>query len=267
MGHGMHRTLRVVVLLLVALLCSAAGCFRSAPSGGAGLIDDLGRAASQADELAELGVVVGDDVAVPATRTRLGGLLDDVPDDPSAELAAAAQRARQAQAALDAAEDALAQAELAARELADSGDAAATAAVEEITGPPLERVRLRDQLAARGKEIVHEIACETAWDELKPAEQEQIDSALQEGSVLLTYVNSLQANTESAVDDAVYRDIAAHWGERVAGLVDWFQYGKGILEKATDLVGDDLDEPIVGLDVTMSRAWLYWARLCLAPPR
>jgi hypothetical protein len=57
------------------------------------------------------------------------------------------------------------------------------------------------------------------------------------------------------------------WGAGVAGFVDWFQYGKGILDKATDLVGDDLDEPIAGLDAPVSQAWFWWARVCLAPPR
>jgi hypothetical protein len=265
MSHGRGQAIRAVCWLLV--LATAAGC-RGGGGGGAGtaLIDDLSRALGEASDLGDLGAVVRQDVAVARTGQRLGSLLDDVPANPPSELSALADKARRAQEAIVQVDDAMRHAGTAAASLPRAGDEAATAAVSEVIWDSQSLRALWDRLADHGSDIARDVACDLSWGELKPEEQDLINAAIDEGSVTVSYTEEVATATADAIDDAAHRAVAADFGEQVAGVVGWAQYGSGILEKVHDLLGPDLDREIVAPDFTRTRALYFWARVCLAPP-
>jgi hypothetical protein len=51
-----------------------------------------------------------------------------------------------------------------------------------------------------------------------------------------------------------------------ADLVDWFGYAQGLYDKAAELTKDGT-QTIAYPGGTVTRAYYYYARLCLAPPK
>lgn len=269
MRHGRGQAIRTICWMLV--LATAVGCRGGGGGGGTGagtaLADDLSKALGQASDLGDVGAVVRQDVAVARTGQRLGSLLDDVPANPPSELSALADKARRAQEAVVQVDDAMRHAGTAAVSLPSAGDEAAAAAVSEVIWDPQSLRALRDRLSAHGSDIAQDVACDLSWGELKPEEKDQINAAIDEGSVRVSYTEEVATSTADAIEEAGYRAVAAEFGEQVAGVVGWAQYGIGILEKVHDLLGEDLDREIVAPDFTRTRALYFWARVCLAPPR
>jgi hypothetical protein len=74
--------------------------------------------------------------------------------------------------------------------------------------------------------------------------------------------------TRDAAVDAIISDAKAAYLKLLypAGLVNWLGYAEGLCSKAAELISDGT-EIIVHPDGTVTRAYYYYARLCLAPPQ
>lgn len=120
-------------------------------------------------------------------------------------------------------------------------------------------------LVESSKEILHDAACGLAWDLMKPEEQAAAnDSGYVASSDLIPQLANLSIE---ALIDAIAGFLQNRYLKLFsdADQVDWAFYGHNVYGNATELTGDGAN--LLALpEATVTRAMVYYARLCLKPP-
>jgi hypothetical protein len=201
--------------------------------------------------------------------TPLGDILKRAPTTPTAEEAATLQRLRQL-AAYDA-------------DVSTAGDMldshvhampqrikfdAMLASVKVDSGI---RTKVINHLTEHGQDIIKDTACELAWNQMTGEEHSEANSLIASGDATPTNSNQLAgvgskayaAAVDAIVDDAEKAFLKLSYP---AKLVDWAAYAKGLYNKAGELQVDGR-VTIPHPDGAITRAYVYYARLCLAPPK
>jgi hypothetical protein len=127
-------------------------------------------------------------------------------------------------------------------------------------------------LAAKGKQIVRDATCEIAWVQLTSPERSVISKLHEEGRFEPANSGSVRGlgnMSRKAAEDAIWGTARSSFLKAFvpASIVDWASYAKGLYTKANELVDEHGTEIITHPDGTITRAFVYYAHLCLGPPK
>lgn len=261
----MMRTPGLVVAFLTVTALSTSGC--GAGKAVVGSADDAARVwMAETDDVLRSGkgtVVIG---KVPDWQGSLGGQVDDrlrVAPAVSAELSPAvrAQLERSIRQARSVQDFYTYVDDVSARVVAAAD--AVPAMVARSTLIELSP-QARQVIEDAGREIGTSTACGLAWQLMTPDEQ---TVAQQTGYGVDETVASLIGLTADALVGAISgflqnRALAALISPNV---VAWGSYANDIYGKATEITADGRETLVVN-DVSVSRAMVQYARICLAPP-
>jgi hypothetical protein len=257
------RTPRLVVAFLTVTALITSGC--GAGQTAARSADDIARGwmANTDDMLRGGPVIVG---KVPSWHGPLRGQIDDqlkVAPALSAELSPTVRTAleRRIQQARDLQDFYTYVDDLPAR--VSAADDAVPAMVDRsmlFELPP----QLRQVIEQAGREIGKSTVCGLAWDLMTPDEK---TAAQRSGNGFdPAFARIVELGT-----DALQGAISGFLRTRALKafidpeFVDWALYAQGIHGKAIEITADGRETLVVG-DVTVSRAMVQYARICLAPP-
>jgi hypothetical protein len=159
-------------------------------------------------------------------------------------------------------------ADLFLRTVADEGTAAVQAA---------DRPTVADRLAAHGKTILTEAACDLAWKQLELNEKTTANQFVTQQGYTLVF-DEMPNFWRLGLDDAVRAINNAAWNDLrgilnrlvypqlVLQAVAWVKYGNGIYDKASSFVQDgSVHIPYLN-NTYVTRAYIYYVRTCLKPP-
>ncbi|MGW6447245.1 hypothetical protein [Lentzea sp. NPDC055074] len=125
---------------------------------------------------------------------------------------------------------------------------------------------VKDELAEAARDILKDVACDVAFSAMTDAEKK--------GSrVPRPQFSDAGEPTVEAIVDYAARLLAGRFGTDVLTGAQWTQYGKTVYTKAIQKGDTNGDKILTGgeqLELpnwTGSRAFVYYARFCLAPPR
>lgn len=139
----------------------------------------------------------------------------------------------------------------------------------------IEAGRIQTELENHANVILREISCDLAWPVLLPDEKSAVYFSMVESGpdrLVRTYGDLVTGSTADSIKDAAYRQLSNVFGARVRNVVDLVQYGDDVREKATELFGTDeefaaeLRQQAQINGAAYTRAFVYYARVCLKPP-
>jgi hypothetical protein len=238
-------------LLLIALVVTLTGC-----PGGSQWVDDATRgltnarrSVQSADDLAHGGRAVLDD----STRT-LDDLVQNAPDNLNSEQSRIITQITQTKLAIAQARLAIVTADNAAAALPqDAADVAAAA-----TSQADAQITLTDVT----RTVLQDVACDIAIDHLSREEKDELEA---DGQRRL--VPDVVEPTAESVMNYADRELARLVGGRyLHQFVAWRQYANSFLEKRDQYIAG-VQGVIESPTWTVTRAYYYYARLCLKPPR
>jgi hypothetical protein len=244
-------------LVLAALVLAVTACRgggevagKAAGAWGDDVVRALGRARGNAtalDDVARGGRGVVDDA---------GRSLDDLartaPQNRTAEQTRLLNQLLQTRAAIGLVGTAIGDANRVAAALPD--DAARVAAAT-------SRSNVGDDLSRMSHHVLKDVACDAAAGLLFPSERAALEQAGHQRMV----PDVVDAAGQSIVD-YVYQELAGILGGAVArNAVAWQQYADGILEKGNQYAAG-MQGVIQSPNWTVTRAYYYYVRLCLAIP-
>ncbi|GGM75431.1 hypothetical protein GCM10011609_09200 [Lentzea pudingi] len=123
---------------------------------------------------------------------------------------------------------------------------------------------VKEKLAEAAHDILKDVACDVAFSAMTKAEKQ--------GSPRPKFSDAGEPTVEAIVDYAA-RLLAGRFGPDALTGAQWTQYGKSVYTKVIqkgDTNGDKILNGGEQLELpswTGSRAFVYYARFCLAPPR
>jgi hypothetical protein len=256
--HILRRLLRVTVraVVLAALVLAVTACRGGEVAGKAAGAwgDDVVRALSRArghatalDDVARGGRGVVDDAG-----RGLDDLARTAPQNRTAEQTRLLNQLLQTRAAIGLVGTAIGDANRVAAALPD--DAARVAAAT-------ARLNVGDDLSRMSHQVLQDVACDAAAGFLFPSERDALEQAGHQRVV----PDVVDAAGQSIVD-YVFQELAGILGGAVArNAVAWQQYADGILEKGNQYAAG-MQGVIQSPNWTVTRAYYYYVRLCLAIP-
>lgn len=219
------------------------------------------------------------DAAPRARGIELGGnkavssaddLLHRMPNAPTAEEATLATRLR-AIAAFDQTVANTVSITNTRLDTALSGVAADALVVTPASASPSLQTEITRHLTEHGKALLKDTACELTWSLMTTPEHDTVKTLVADNKWEPTNSNEVPGISEMAKEAATSTLTSAAQGAYLklftrADLVDWSFYSKGLYDKASKLIGDGA-EPISHPDGTLTKAFIYYARVCLSPPK
>jgi hypothetical protein len=239
-------------LVLAALVLAVTACRGGGKAAGA-WGDDVVRALSRArgNATALDDVARGRGVVDDAGRS-LDDLARTAPQNRTAEQTRLLNELLQTRAAIGLVGTAIGDANRVAAALPD--DAARVAAAT-------SRLNLGDDLSTVSRQVLKDVACDAAAGFLFPSERDGLEQAGHQRVV----PDVVDAAGQSIVD-YVFQELAGVLGGAVArNAVAWQQYADGILEKGNQYAAG-MRGVIQSPNWTVTRAYYYYVRLCLAIP-
>lgn len=125
---------------------------------------------------------------------------------------------------------------------------------------------VKEKLAEAAHDILKDVACDVAFSAMTKAEKQGAQAPRPK------FPDAGEPTVEATVDYAA-RLLAGRFGPGALTGAQWTQYGKSVYTKAiqkSDTNGDKILNGGEQLELpgwTGSRAFVYYARFCLAPPR
>jgi hypothetical protein len=150
-------------------------------------------------------------------------------------------------------------------------DAAVVAVIDGSVQPDYQlSTKFRNYLIGKSKAVLKDVACDLAWKFMTAGERDTVNAELYDHGYTRTAKNEVDGvagMTEKAAVEAIRNVVIAEAGRlfRLSGAVNWGLYAFGLYGKAKDMVqGADINIPHPSGPVT--RAMVYYVKLCLAPP-
>jgi hypothetical protein len=257
-------------LLVAVLMLSVAACGGGGSRAAVGQADDavrwLTKARSTLNAPDSVPTLRGAKVGRSAPRSNLDDLIRTAPKRQTDEVTTALTRLR----ALAAFDDTV-------RATAVSIDQSWTTVGDDMyvlsyEAAPSANERATNWLTTMGKQIVRDAACEIAWVQLTSPEQSTIYKLIDEGRsepANSDSVRGLGKMSHKAAEGAIWEYAQTSFFKVFAPtrVVDWAYYAKGLYTKASDLVDENGTDTITHPDGTITRAFVYYARTCLRPPK
>jgi len=123
------------------------------------------------------------------------------------------------------------------------------------------RLNITDDLSRMSRRVLEDVACDAAARFLLPSERDGLEQA-GHPRVVPDVVHA----TGQSIVDYVFRELAGILGGAAArDAVAWQQYANGILEKGNQYAAG-MRGLIQSPNWTVTRAYYYYVRLCLAIP-
>lgn len=151
--------------------------------------------------------------------------------------------------------------------------AAADSAVPDIASAS-SRVQLvqsaQDQLVKHGEDLLKDITCDVAWGMMMPQEQTTVNNEVTNNGyvrVVPQEIPGLEDMTREAAIGAIQSVAKANFLKLFASAdaVNWYTYGSSLYDKAQEVTSDG-STVISSPNGSLSRALVYYAKICLAPP-
>jgi len=256
MRHFRHTGIFLLSVALTGTALTAASCDAS---GSKAILGELGRVVEGSSS--KIGphakrIVTGEIAAAPTA------------DDLGRSMAQAQTRLGEAASQAEAA-DLLRRAELlqnAIREAMSSAEAAATTrsslAVEARQAAPayatVRSVKDESTMGTLGDEVLHDLLCSATFDTLAPEEKSDVT----EGPFTFAY---LREKTPEAAAKTLFGLASGRVGAAFARGYKWGGYGAELFSDAgrhMKLLTGQITSP----DLTISTAYIYFAKVCLKPP-
>jgi hypothetical protein len=240
----------LLLAALVPTLTACGGGGKAVGTWGDDVVRTLGRVRGNATSLDD--VARGGRGAVDDAGNSLDDLARTAPQNRTAEQARLLDQLIQTRAALSLVGVAIGDAGRVAAALPD--DAARIAS-------QTARLNITDDLSRMSHRVLEDVLCDAAAALMLPAEQDGLEQAGHQRVV----PDVVDAAGQSIVNH-VFQQLAGFLGGPVArNAVAWQQYADGILEKRNQYVAG-MQGLIQSPNWNVTRAYYYYARLCLAIP-
>jgi hypothetical protein len=126
-------------------------------------------------------------------------------------------------------------------------------------------------LIRQGKSILKDVACDLAWKYMNAGERVSIrQDAYANGyrRIPADEVPDVELLAPAAAVDAIKGKLISAFEKKYAPaqIVDWFNYAKGLYGKADEVVNDGTVTIPYPNGPTVTRAFIYYVKICLALP-